>query len=102
MTPSVAFLAPDDVGLRGVADDDHRLDPRRQRDKARGNGDAHPRSISGADPSCLAHRGQRASNAAHHVRSFDGNFTDKRFSHGIKDGCGIGLRQAEIGVGEDR
>ena len=46
VAPSVAFLAPDDVGLMGMAHHDHGFDPWGQGDEAGSNRDPHPRSVS--------------------------------------------------------
>ena len=102
MAPAVTFLAPDDVGLRGVAHDDHRLDARRQRDEARGDRDAHACSIGAADPTLAAKRNQRAPDPAHHVRAFHRHFARQRRFNGCEDRLGFGGCQFEIGVGEDR
>ena len=102
VAPAVALLAPDDVGLRGVAHDDHRLDARRQRDEARGDRDAHARGVRAADPPLAAERDQRTPHAAHHVGPLDRDFARQCFFDGREDRLGFGGCQFEIGLREDR
>ena len=101
MAPAVALLAPDHVRLVGVATHDHRLDPRRQGDEARGNRDADTGGISRSDPAFRAEVYQRPSDTAHHVRTVDGDFARQRFAHGIEDRLMAALGQSQIKPAED-
>ena len=102
MAPAVAFLAPDHVGLRGVAHHDHRFDARRQGDEAGGNRDPHPRGISGADPPFRAQINQRPAHAAHHVRTVNRDLAAQRLAHRIDDGGRVSIGQTHVEAREDR
>ena len=82
MAPDVA-VAPDDIGLGGVAGDDHRLDARRGGDQRFGNGDADARRGARIDVAGLAQFGERPADAAHDVAALDGDFAGERRGDGV-------------------
>ena len=71
MTPHVALVTPEEIGLPGVADDDHLLHPRRRRDERAGDGRADAGDLGHAQLSTRAEVGQCATYATHHVAPLD-------------------------------
>ncbi len=84
--PAVAFGAPDEIGLGGVADDDDGLDAGRAVDKGGSDGDAGLCGTGRIHAAGFAQFRERAADAAHHVGAFDRHFAGECFLHGVADG----------------